>query len=196
MRRRRNLGLAGGSLWLIVISALFAAGSLLVVRSPAATALSVTIAAVALVLVFISIVMLRAVFRVRDEIQPRPSEGRRIWRRFGALVAAEGVALTAATLTCVVTRRWALIAPLDLTIVGLHFLPLARLFDVPRYNITGAMFCGISIVTTLAIPIDGHIGSALSWLVVPSVGCAAVAWITAGAGLREVGRFVHSYRTV
>ena len=102
--------------------------------------------------------------------------------------------MTAVTLGCVLTQRWALIAPFDLTIVGLPFLPLARLFEVPRYNITGGMFRGIAIITMAAIPIDGHIGGALSWLVVPSVGCAAVAWITATAGLREVGRFVSDSR--
>jgi len=194
MGRRRNLGLAGGSLWLVASSTAFAAVSLLVVRSPVATALLVTISVVAVALIVMSIAMLRAVFQVRDATQPRPLEGRRLWRRFGAIVAAEGLALTGVTLACVITHRWALIAPLDLMIVGLHFLPLARLFDVPRYNMTGALFCGIPIVTMLLIPADGRVGNALAWLVITSVGCASVALITAWAGLREVGRFIRASR--
>jgi len=98
-------------------------------------------------------------------------------------------------LACVLNRRWALIAPLDLIVVGLHFLPLARLFAVPRYNITAALFCAIPVATMMLIPVGGRIGEALGWFVVPSVGCAAVASTTAWAGLREVRRFVVAVRS-
>jgi hypothetical protein len=74
--------------------------------------------------------------------------------------------------------------------VGLHFLPLAKLFDVPRYNITGILFCTIPILTMLSVPASAHIGNALSWIAVPSIGCALVALATAWAGLYEVRRFV------
>jgi len=137
MGRKRNLGLAVGCLWLVVVSTSFAAVSLLVVRSAAATVLLVAIFLLAVVLVVMSIATLRAVFHVQDTTEPRPSEGRRLGRRFGAIAGVEGLVLTIVTLACVFTRRWALIAPLDLMIVGLHFLPLAKLFNVPRYNITG-----------------------------------------------------------
>ena len=131
MGRRRYIGLAVGSLWLVVSSAGFASVALLVVRSPAATALSVAIVVSAAVLIGIAIGVLRAVLQVQDAVQPRLSEGRRMWRRFTAVVAAEGLALTGVTLACAVTQRWALIAPLDLIVVGLHFLPLARAFRCP-----------------------------------------------------------------
>ena len=98
------------------------------------------------------------------------------------------------TLGCVFTHRWALIAPLDLMIVGLHFLPLARLFHVPRYSILGVLFCGISIVTMLVIPDGARIGQTFSWFVIPSVGRALIASVTAGAGLREVGLFIRGSR--
>jgi hypothetical protein len=165
------------------------------VRSPEANTLLVAISVIAAVLIVMGIAMLRAVFQVRDDpTQRRPSEGSRLGRQFGAIAAVESLALTGVTVACVLTRRWALIAPLDLIIVGLHFLPLARLFEVPRYNITGALFCGIPIVTMLLIPASGRLGEAFIWLVIPSVGCAAVASITAWAGLREVGRFIRSSR--
>ncbi len=195
MGRKRNLGLAAGCLWLVVVSTSFAAVSLLVVRSPAATALLAAIFLLAVVLVVMSIATLREVFHVQDTTEPRPSEGRRLGRRFGAIVGVEGLVLTVVTLACVFTHRWALIAPLDLMIVGLHFLPLAKLFNVPRYNITGALFCGIPILTMLLLPADRLVGDALSWFVIPSVGCATVAFITAWAGLREVGRFIHASRS-
>jgi len=165
------------------------------VRSSAATALLVAISVVSAVLIVICLAMLRAVFQLRNDPAPaRPSEGRRIGRQFGAIVAVEGLAVTGVTLACVLTHRWALIVPLDLIIVGLHFLPLARLFAVPRYNVTGALFCAIPILTMLLIPASARLGDAFSWIVVPSVACAAVASITASAGLREVGRFIRVSR--
>ena len=196
MGRKRNLGLAAGCLWLVVVSTSFAAVSLLVVRSPAATVLLTAISLLAIVLIVMSIATLRAVSHVQDTTAPRPSEGRRIGRRFGAIVGVEGLVLTAVTLACVFTHRWAFIAPLDLMIVGLHFLPLAKLFNVPRYNVTGALFFGIPIVTMLLLPVNGLVGDALSWFVIPSVGCAIVAFITAWAGLREVRQFIHASQSI
>jgi len=165
----------------------------MVVGSVGATALLVIIALAALVLFGIGIAALRAVLGVKDLTPPRPGEAGRLGRRFRAIAGAEGLVITGVTLACVFTHRWALIAPLDLVIVGIHLLPLARLFNVPRYNITGVLFCVIPILTMVSIPSDALIGHALSWLVVPSVGCALVAFITAWAGLREVGQFVRAF---
>jgi len=146
-------------------------------------------------LIVFGIVTIRAVLQLPDERPSRKSEGRRIARQFGVIVAVEGLALTLVTVVCVVYRRWGLIAPLDLMIVGLHFLPLVRLFNVARYYLTAALFCGIPIATMLLIPESGRIGQALSWLVLPSVGCALVAWVTGVAGLREVRRLIGAFST-
>lgn len=195
MDRRRYLGLAGGCLWLVLVSTVFSAGSLLVVDSAKAYALLLIIATVALVLFGFGVAALRAVLAVKDAKSPRAGESSRMGRRFGAIAGAEGLLITGVTLVFVITHRWALIAPIDLIIVGLHFLPLARLFNVPRYIVTGVLFCVIPILTMVLTPSDALIGRALTWLVVPSVGCAVVAFITAWAGLREVSRFVRASRT-
>ncbi len=123
---------------------------------------------------------------------PDQEQGRSLRRQFGIIVTLEGLALTGVTLVCVFLHRWALIAPLDLIIVGLHFLPLARLFKVPRYYALGSLFVGIPVLTMVLIPAGEHLGQAFSWLVIPSVGCAFVALAIAGFGLREVGRFIHT----
>ena len=180
----------------MVSSTAFATAALLMVGSREAQALLVGISVIAAVLIVFGIALFRDVFQVpHDPAQSSPSEGRRLMRQFGTIVAVEGLALTAVTLACVLNRRWALIAPLDLIVVGLHFLPLARLFAVPRYNITAALFCAIPVATMMLIPVGGRIGEALGWFVVPSVGCAAVASTTAWAGLREVRRFVVAVRS-
>jgi len=188
--RRRNLGLAGGCLWLIAVGTVFGAWSLLAVRSSWATSLLAAILAIALTLIVLGIAMIRGVLRLPFLPAERPSGGRRLMRQFGMIVAAEGLACTAVSLACLFTHQWSFIVPLNLIIVGLHFLPLAKLFDVPRYNITGILFCTIPILTMLSVPASAHIGNALSWIAVPSIGCALVALATAWAGLYEVRRFV------
>lgn len=59
------------------------------------------------------------------------------------------------------TGHAALLPSLNLVIIGLHFLPLAWLFDVPRYYAMGLLFCAIPIVTLWALPANTMIGSAL-----------------------------------
>jgi hypothetical protein len=194
MDRRRNLGLAAGCLWLVLVSITFADWSLFVVRSIGASILLAAISLIAAVLIVVSVAMLRTVYHLRDETPPRPSEARRLGRAFGLIAGMEGLVITGVTLACVFWHHTAFIVPLDLTIVGLHFLPLAKLFSVPRYYITGCLFCIVPIATMLLVPRDQRIGNALSWIVLPSVGCAMVAFGTAWAGLSEVNQFIHSSR--
>jgi hypothetical protein len=192
--RRRNLGLAGGCLWLITVGTVYAAWSLLTVRSSLATSLLAGISIFAVVLVPFGIAMTRGVLQLSFLPAAGTSEGKRIMRRFGMLVAAEGVAIAVVSVACADTHHGRFIVPLALVIVGLHFLPLAKLFAVPRYYITGTLFCAIPIVTMLSISASAHIGHALSWITIPSVGCGLVALATAWAGLNEVRLFVAASR--
>ena len=188
--RRRNLGLAGGCLWLIVVGTVFIAWSLLTVRSSLATSLLAAISSFVVVLMLFGVAMIRGVLQLPFLPAASTPEGRRMMRQFGMIVAAEGLAIAAMSIICVDAHHWRFIVPLALVIVGLHFLPLARLFAVPRYYVTGALFCAIPIVTMLSIPASANVGQALSWIAIPSVGCALVALATAWAGLNEVRRFV------
>jgi hypothetical protein len=192
---RRNLGLSGGSLWLIIVGTAFAVWGLLAVRSSLARLLLAAMAVGAATLIVFGVVMVRRVLRLPRGTDSLPSEGRRIRRQFAMIVAAELAAFLVVNLICVTTRHWMFIAPLDLIIVGLHFLPLARLFKVPRYNVMGILFCVIPILTMLFIPRSIYVGHALSWFVIPPVGCALVCLVIAWAGLNEVQRFVHESRS-
>jgi len=95
---------------------------------------------------------------------------------------------------CVATGRIELIVPLDIAIVGLHFLPLAWLFLVPRYYATGLLFCGVSALVLLLVPARAQVGHAIGWFVLPSLGFAPIAWLTAVANLWEAEQFVRNYR--
>ena len=64
-------------------------------------------------------------------------------------------------------------------VVGLHFLPLAGLFGVPLYCVTGAALCLVAIATMTL----GAVGAPTSlWQLVPGLGAAVALWTT-GIGL-------------
>lgn len=191
---RRNLGLAGGCLWLIIVGTVYAAWALLTVRSALATSLLAAMSLFAVGMGLFGIAMIRKVRQLPFLPTGRPSEARRIGRQFAMIVAAEGAAIAICARACVKTHHWRFIVPLILIIVGLHFLPLAKLFKVPRYYVTGALFCVIPVATMLSIPESAHIGHALSWIAIPAVGCGLVSLATAWAGLNEVRRFVSASR--
>jgi hypothetical protein len=193
---RRNLGLAGGCLWLVTVGIVYAAWSLLTVRSALATSLLAAMCIFAAGMYSFGIAMIRKVRRLPflPATSDSYAQGRRLMRRFGMIFAAEVVAIALVSLVCMRTHHWRFIVPLAIVIVGLHFLPLAKLFRVPRYYVTGALFCAIPVVTMLSISASAHIGHALSWIAIPSVGCGLVALVTAWAGLNEVRLFVAASR--
>lgn len=103
-------------------------------------------------------------------------------RWFGVIFGVEGVAILAASVICNVTGHFALFFPIMALIVGLHFLPLARLFGVGMYYLTGALLCLVGIVALLAVPVTATVGGReimARWLVVGG-GCAVILW---GTGL-------------
>ena len=190
--RRRNLGLAGGSLWLVTVGIAYATWALLAVQSNAAIVLLAGIAILGVALILFGVSTTRGVARLPFLAGTATSQaqGRRLMLRFGLIFAAECVAIAIVSVACTRTHHWRLIVPLILIIVGLHFLPLAKLFGVPRYNVTGVLFCVIPIVTMLSVPAHAHIGQTVGWIAIPTVGCALVSLATAWAGLNEVRRFV------
>ena len=188
--QRRSLGLAGGCLWLVAVGTAYAAWSLLAIQSAWATSLLVATSIFAVGMYLFGIAMIRGVRQLPVLPATEPSRARRIILRFGAIVAIEGVAIAMVSLACIFTHHARFIVPLTLVIVGLHFLPLARLFDVPRYSVTGILFCIIPIVTMVAVPASAHVGQLRDWIAIPSVGCALVSLATGWGGLNEVRRFL------
>lgn len=196
MHRSGIVGLAIGSLWLIAISEAFAILSLLLIGTPVATAVLLGVAAVGLGLIAVSVGVIRAALGLPKSPASSTDEGRRIRRQFATAVGGEIVALAVVNTVCLATGRQVFIVPFDLLIVGVHFLPLARIFRVPRYYVLGAFFCLVPLVTVMAIPSTARVGQALAWLVVPSLACALWASLTGAIGLREAWQAVRTARAI
>lgn len=73
-------------------------------------------------------------------------------RWFGIIFAAEGIAIGIASYLCNVNTRYDLFFPIMAIIVGLHFLPLARLFGVTLYYGVGVLLCLLGIIALLVVP--------------------------------------------
>jgi hypothetical protein len=193
--RIRAVGLAIGSLWLILVGGTFDVALLLMVATPAARLMSAAVAVIAVGLLAWSADAVARTLRISPQmsavIPPRPQ----IRRYFIGTAVAEVVAIGGTTYLCLATGRMAWIGPLSILIVGLHFFPLAAAFRVPRYHVLGAAFCLASLGTIVAVPPAAHIGSALAWFAVPGMASAAWAVATGVAGLLELRRLAaHPYR--
>ncbi|MEY9979417.1 hypothetical protein [Lysinibacillus sp. RC79] len=79
------------------------------------------------------------------------------WKRknmwFGIIFGLEGVLIAIAAAICGSTNHLDLFVPVMALIVGAHFFPLAQLFQVKIYYISGSLLCLLSGITLFTFPI-------------------------------------------
>jgi hypothetical protein len=184
--KRRMLGMAGAAIWLVAISTVFTILSLTMIGAPVPRFVLASVVIAAILHLAVGIGMIRAILRSPGAIPSRTTEDRVMLRRFVPVVIGEVVAIMVVNGICAVTQQLELLVPLDLLIVGIHFVPLARIFRVPRYYAMGGLFCLVTVLTLVLVPAHAQVGAAAAWFVIPTFGCSAVAWATAAMNLREV----------
>jgi hypothetical protein len=192
MSRRHAVGLAVGALWLVAVCAAFMTWALVMMGTTAATVTLVAMVALVVALIGVGVWMIRAVLHLPGQIPAKTPTERRMGRQFAWVVAAEIVAVLVVNAILGITNRVILIPAFDLMIVGLHFLPLAHLFRVPRYYSMGALFIVIPVLTLLVVSEPILIGNVQAWYVLPSVGCGVVGVVTAAASFWEVRGFLRA----
>lgn len=102
----------------------------------------------------------------------------RMRRHFRAINAGQWIVIIIAVLVLHRARLDEWIAPTLMLIVGLHMLPLARIFQYPPHYLTGAAL----ILTALLYPLANRNGPA------SALGCmlaAAILWLSAAWSLRQ-----------
>ncbi|MGO1101689.1 hypothetical protein P5618_027285 (plasmid) [Priestia megaterium] len=106
------------------------------------------------------------------------------WRKkniwFGIIFSLEGLLIAMASFICASTNHLDLFVPIMALIVGAHFFPLAALFQVPTYYITGTFLCLLPTLVMLTFPVktiisDHHI---MVWWVSVGFGSALILWGT------------------
>ncbi len=100
-----------------------------------------------------------------------------ISRRFGWVVGAEGAGILLAGCLLGATDHSDLIPAFVCAVVGLHFVPLARMFAVRVYFWTAVALCSVSVATFVVVGASN--APAWLWQVLPGFGAAACLWATA-----------------
>ncbi|OBZ17598.1 MULTISPECIES: hypothetical protein [Bacillales] len=103
-------------------------------------------------------------------------------KTFNLIFAAEGVAIFIAVAICNMMNHSELIPILIAIIVGVHFFPLAPLFRVKLYYITGSLLCLLAVGTWLFAPETLTAGDhqILAYMSIVGLGSALILW---GTGL-------------
>jgi uncharacterized membrane protein YbhN (UPF0104 family) len=186
------VGLSIGTFWLIAASAGFAIYSLSITRTTNLRTALIAVLFIAGTLLAVSVRQIAAALKLSGE--PRSVEGRRIGQRirrgFALIVALEIVAIWLVNAGCYFTGHRSLIVPLDLIVVGIHFIPLAKLFGVPRYTTLGLLFCVVSILTLLLVPAHMNNATVIARFVYSALGCAASALLISVGNLLELRRLL------
>lgn len=120
---------------------------------------------------------------------PETHRWKRVWIWFGIIFTIEGVAIGVASAICTATNHFNFLFPLMAIIVGVHFIPLARLFRTKSHYVTGTLQTLLAMVTLLFVPenatLDGH--PVIAWWLVVGFGSALILWAT-GVKVWLIGR--------
>jgi hypothetical protein len=98
-----------------------------------------------------------------------------VQRRFSVVVATEMVVIIAAANVLARSGHSQWIPAVICALVGLHFIPLARVFSVPMYYATGVAL-GLVAGSTMILGASGAPTSL--WQLLPGFGAALVLWST------------------
>lgn len=115
------------------------------------------------------------------------------WKRknmwLGIIIALEGILMATASVICESTNHLDLFVPVMALIVGVHFFPLAYLFRVKLYYISGSLLCLLSIITLIALPVRVTWGNneIMVWWTFVGFSSALVLWGT-GVVVRIAGQ--------
>ncbi|MGG3889655.1 DUF7010 family protein [Metabacillus fastidiosus] len=127
--------------------------------------------------------LIRASRELKNQVSKadlKREKSKRFW--FNIIFAAEGLAIVITIAVCNSTRHSELIPLIIAIIVGVHFLPLAHLFQVRLYYFTGTLLCLLAIMTLLFVPEKVTLGEYQinAFMSVVGFGSALILW---GTGL-------------
>ena len=107
--------------------------------------------------------------------------GKRIWMWFGIIFGTEFLLIALASILLSAFQLERFLAPVTALIVGIHFFPLARLFRVSMYYLTGVLLSVLALVAMIALMLDLPIAgpSPYNWSLFVGFGTTLGLWLTA-----------------
>jgi len=170
-------GMALGAIFLFLFGATWLCGASYAYAGPD-PALLAAIAVVALLMTAWAI----ATFRARRRSFTGTGDAaasQRVRKGFMVVNAVQWTVIGLAVLLLNLTGHVAWILPAVILVVGLHFLPLARLFGYRAYNLTAAALVAVAVAALVG-------GGAVNGVALTLLATGAILWATAIALLRSV----------
>ncbi|MEK4486306.1 hypothetical protein MHH81_12055 [Psychrobacillus sp. FSL H8-0484] len=152
-------GTASGVFFMAFFGTLWAYTGIMGLQGWGVTLLLVTAVAIGIALFIGGISLIRASRELTNQVSKtdlRRGKRTRFW--FNIIFAAEGLAIAITIAVSNATGHSELIPVVIAIIVGVHFLPLALLFQVRLYYFTGALLCLLAIITLLFVPAKVTLG--------------------------------------
>ena len=106
------------------------------------------------------------------------TQGKKIGRRFGLVFGVEFTAIAVANLLLTLFNHPEFLAPVMVLVVGLHFLPLAFLFQVRVYYLVGSFLSLLGGGALLALLFGLTLGDLYTWSVIVGLTTAVILWLT------------------
>ena len=97
---------------------------------------------------------------------------------FGLVVGLEMAIIALGSMLLNRSHHPEFLLPFVSIVVGAHFFPLARLFDVRLYYVTGALLVLVGVTVMLAVPVHTMIGNLHAWNALVGAICAVILWLT------------------
>lgn len=140
--------------------------------------------AISLAILAVALLYFRAARKLPRDRSPESvaqgkAMGRQLGIRFGIIFGLEFIIAAAASIILQVINHPEYFFPVLAIIVGAHFLPLASIFQVRAYYVTGICLCLVGGIVLLATPSTATLGSARVWDVLPGLLCGPILWLTA-----------------
>ena len=172
-------GYASGTLFLTFFGAIWALLTMSALTPQQRVFLIVMVVIVAGMLGYAAIKLLRAAQHLPQTGAPDAStQGRTVGKWYALIVVSEFVAIALASLVLGRAHDDQLIPLVVALIVGIHFLPLAALFHVPVYYLTGVCMVVLAGCGLIALFFDLTLGGPYVWSVVIGLGNTVILWST------------------
>lgn len=183
-------GTASGVFFMAFFGTLWAYTGIMGLQGWGVPLLLVTAVAIGIALFIGGFSLIRASRKLTNQVSKTDLRyGKRTSFWFNIIFAAEGLAIAITIAVCNATRHPELIPVVIALIVGVHFFPLAPLFQVRLYYFTGTLLCLLAIMTWLCVPTKVTLGEHQinTFMSVVGFGSALILWGT-GLAIWLMGR--------
>ncbi|MEP7188444.1 MAG: hypothetical protein ABI901_04535 [Roseiflexaceae bacterium] len=172
-------GYAIGALLLTFFGALWALLTLSALTVQQRVVLVVMVVIVAGMLAYAAIKLLRSAQQLPRSLTPESRAQETTTSKWYVLVVvSEAVAIALASIVLGRANYGQHIPLVVALIVGIHFLPLAALFHVPMYYLTGLCMVVLAGGALIALFFNVTLGEPYTWSVVVGMGNAVILWLT------------------